>query len=315
MISIIVPVFNEEESIAAFYAELIKVVPKLDKEYEVLFIDDGSSDNSLEMLKSMELKNKNIRVFSFRNNLGKSEALTLGFLKAKGGTIVTLDADLQDKPSEIGKLLKLNKEGIDLVCGWRKDRKDKKRMLFISKLFNKLMNKIFGLNIHDYNCGLKVYKRDLAKSLKLYGGLHRFIPLLAVQNGFTIEEVAIEHDTRKFGKSKYGFSKVFTDLPDLFTIHFLSKYSKRPLHFFGNIGIVFSIIGLLIMIYLTYAHYGLGQTVGRRPLLFVGILFIISGFQTFFTGFLADLMINISHNPKTEDENNTHFPLRYSTDK
>lgn len=315
MISIIVPVFNEEESLVAFYNELKKSIPSFKESSEILFIDDGSTDKSLGILKSFSEKDKSVRIFSFRHNLGKSEALTLGFSKAKGDTIVTLDADLQDKPTEIANLLKISREGIDLVCGWRKDRKDKKKMLVISKLFNKIMNSIFGLSIHDYNCGLKVYKSDLAKSLRLYGGLHRFIPLLASQNGFSVEEVAIEHEVRKFGKSKYGFSKVFTDLPDLFTIHFLSKYSKRPLHFFGNIGILFSAIGFLILSYLTYAHYALGQTVGRRPLLFIGILFMISGLQTFFTGFLADLMINISHNSKTHDESNSHFPLKYSSDK
>lgn len=314
MISIVVPVFNEEESLRAFHTEILKVAPSLDKDYEILFIDDGSSDRSLEILKSFAAKNNNIRVFSFRRNLGKSEALTLGFSKAKGDTIATLDADLQDKPSEIKKLLAVSKERVDLVCGWRKNRKDKKKMLVISKFFNRFMNLLFGLQIHDYNCGLKVYNAELAKSLRLYGGLHRFIPLLAVQNGFTVDEVVIEHDVRKYGKSKYGFSKVFKDLPDMFTMIFLAKFSKRPLHFFGFVGIIFALTGFVMLSYLTYIHYAFGERVGTRPLLFVGILFIISGFQAFFTGFLADLMINISHNPKLLEENPSHFPLKYSSD-
>lgn len=313
MISIIIPVFNEEESLLAFYKELLKFAPSFKETYEILFIDDGSNDNSLKILKLFAAKNKDVRIFSFRRNLGKSEALTLGFSKAKGDVIVTLDADLQDKPSEIGKLLELNKKGIDLVCGWRKNRRDKKKMLVISKFFNKIMNSFFGLNIHDYNCGLKVYSRDLAKSLRLYGGLHRFIPLLASENGFTVDEIPVAHEERKAGKSKYGFSKVFNDLPDLFTIHFLTKYSKRPMHFFGFIGGGFAIIGFLTLTYLSYLRFT-GERIGNRPLLLFGILLFITGLQIFFTGFLADLMINISHNPKIRDEKDTDFPLRFSSD-
>jgi glycosyltransferase involved in cell wall biosynthesis len=312
MLSIIVPVYNEEESLTAFYKELLSVLPSLDKDYEVLFVDDGSTDDSLKILKSFSQKNKRVRSFSFRKNMGKSEALSFGFEKAMGTTIVTLDADLQDQPTEIVKLLEKNREGVDLVCGWRKDRRDKKKMLVISKLFNKIMNSIFGLTIHDYNCGLKVYTNALAKSLKLYGGLHRFIPLLAIQNGFTVDEVAIQHEIRKFGKSKYGFSKVFTDLPDLFTIHFLTKFSKRPMHFFGFIGGGSAGIGFLILSYLSVIWF-MGERIGNRPLLLLGILLFIAGLQIFFTGFLADLMINLSHSPKDTDGNN-NIPLKYSSD-
>jgi glycosyltransferase involved in cell wall biosynthesis len=313
MVSIVVPVFNEEESLRAFYDELIKVAQRLGDGYEVVFVDDGSTDKSLSILKSFASKNKKVRSFSFRRNLGKSEALTFGFGRANGDYIVTLDADLQDKPSEIPNLLKLNKNGIDLVCGWRKDRKDKKKMLIISKVFNRIMNFVFGLKIHDYNCGLKSYTKDLAKSLKLYGGLHRFIPLMASQNGFTVDEVPVVHEVRKFGKSKYGFSKVFTDIPDLFTIHFLAKYSKRPMHFFGFLGGGSAFLGFLILTYLTYLRFT-GERIGGRPLLFLGILLFIAGLQIFFTGFLADLMINISQNNRSKNDEATHFPLKYSSD-
>ncbi len=314
MISIVVPVFNEEESLEAFYKELMKIIPALEDTSEIIFVDDGSFDKSLEMLKTFEKKNKHIRVFSFRRNLGKSEALTFGFAKSKGDYVVTLDADLQDKPSEIIKLLKKAYAGVELVCGWRKDRKDKKKMLVISRVFNRIMGYFFDLKIHDYNCGLKVYSHELAKGLRLYGGLHRFIPLLAYQQGFTVEEVAVVHEVRKYGTSKYGFSKLWKDLPDIFTMLFLAKYSKRPLHFFGVIGVIFTLIGVAFLSYLTFVHYAFGETVGRRPLLLIGVLFIVSGFQTFFTGFLADLMINISHSPKMLDESNIHFPLKYNSD-
>ncbi len=310
MVSIVVPVFNEEESLEAFYEELGRVLTSLKESSEVIFVDDGSTDSSLEILKKFASKNKEVRVFSFRRNLGKSEALSLGFEKSKGDFVVTLDADLQDKPTEIPNLLKLSKQGTDLVCGWRKDRKDKKKMLVISKLFNRVMNYIFGLKIHDYNCGLKSYRRDLAKSLRLYGGLHRFIPLLAVQNGFTVDELAVHHEVRKFGKSKYGFSKVFKDIPDLFTMFFLAKYSKRPLHFFGFVGGGSAVLGFIILSYLSILWFT-GERIGNRPLLLLGILLLIAGLQIFFTGFLADLMINVS---QTKDNRESSLPLKYSSD-
>src|SRR5438045_746039 len=185
MISLIIPVFNEKESLSAFYDELKKFVSTGEDSYEVVFVDDGSTDNSLEILQSFARENKHIRIFSFRRNLGKAEALTFGFTKAKGDYIVTMDADLQDKPSEVHKLMAKAKEGVEVVCGWRKNRKDKSQMKVISKLFNFFAGWLFDLHLHDYNCGMKLYTRDAAKSLKLYGGLHRFIPLLAYEQGFS----------------------------------------------------------------------------------------------------------------------------------
>lgn len=314
MLSVVVPVFNEEESLEAFYKELTRVIPELTKEYEIIFIDDGSTDSSLTILKHLESKNKNVKVFSFRRNMGKAEALTFGFMQAKGDYIVTLDADLQDKPTEIYKLFDKAKEGVDVVCGWRKNRRDKSNMKFISKMFNSFVGNFFGVKLHDYNCGLKFYTRDAAKSLKLYGGLHRFIPLLAVQNGFVVDEVAIEHQPRKFGKSKYGFSKVWKDLPDMFTMLFLVKYSKRPLHFFGVAGGILLLAGLAIFAYLG-VWWLLGHSIGGRPLFFASILLIISGLQLFFTGFLADLMINISYSERTSNQESLYFPLKYSSIK
>jgi glycosyltransferase involved in cell wall biosynthesis len=314
MISFVVPVYNEEESLEPFYKELMETIPSLDTNYEVIFVDDGSIDASLAILKGFEKDKERIRIFSFRRNLGKAEALTFAFAKAKGDYVVTLDADLQDKPSEVGKLLEKCKEGVEVVCGWRKNRKDKSRMVIISKIFNGVMGYFFDLNIHDYNCGLKAYTNEAAKSLRLYGGLHRFIPLMAYQQGFTVGEVAVHHESRKYGKSKYGFSKLWKDLPDIFSMFFLAKYSKRPLHFFGAIGSLFVLIGVMILLYLTVLHF-MGQIVFRRPILIIGAIFIIAGLQTMFTGFLADIMINISHAPKSFDEENLHFPIKFSSDK
>lgn len=314
MLSFVVPVFNEEESLEAFYEELTRVAPELEKDYEIVFVDDGSTDSSLTILKHLESKNDKVKVFSFRRNMGKAEALTFGFMQAKGDYIVTLDADLQDKPTEIYKLLEKAQEGVEVVCGWRRSRRDKSNMKIISKLFNSFVSNFFGVKLHDYNCGLKVYTKDAAKSLRLYGGLHRFIPLLASQNGFIVDEVAVEHQQRKFGKSKYGFSKVWKDLPDMLTMLFLVRYSRRPMHFFGIAGGVLLVLGLAIFAYLSVLWL-LGNSIGGRPLFFASILLIISGLQIFFTGFLADLMINISYAGRTTHQNELHFPLKYSSSK
>ena len=229
-LSIVVPVYNEEESLPHFYVELAKVLRGIKKDYEIIFVDDGSKDRSFTYLKTLEKKDSHVRLFSFRKNLGKAEALSLGFLKAKGEIVITLDADLQDQPSEIHNLLKKHQEGFDVVCGWRKYRKDAQKMKFISKVFNGVLNKVFDLSIHDYNCGLKLYTNEAAKSLHLYGGLHRFIPIMVYEQGFSITEIPVTHEVRKFGQSKYTFNKI-KNLPDMFTMLFLMKYMKRPLHF------------------------------------------------------------------------------------
>jgi glycosyltransferase involved in cell wall biosynthesis len=309
MLSIIVPVYNEEESLGHFYKELIRVLKEMVEEYEIIFIDDGSRDNSFSILQNLEKTDKTVRVFSFRRNLGKAEALTLGFAKSTGDIIVTLDADLQDQPSEIPNLLELHQQGYDVVCGWRKDRRDKSKMKVISKLFNYTLNHIFDLTVHDYNCGLKLYTRDAAKSLNLYGGLHRFIPILVYKQGFTVTEIPVVHKPREFGKSKYGFSKIFKDLPDMFTMLFLVKYMKQPLHFFGVAGGAMGFIGSVILGYLTVIWL-MGYSIGTRPLLLFGILLLLAGIQVFFTGFLAELLINISHRGER-----TIYPLKYASKK
>lgn len=306
MISIVVPLYNEEESLPFFYKEL-QLFLLTHRDYEIIFVDDGSTDRSLELLKKISLKDKKVKIYSLRKHLGKAEVLTVGFQKANGDYIVTLDADLQDIPSEIKKLLDKTNEGFDVVSGWRKNRKDKSYMIKISRIFNYLVGKLFNLKLHDYNCGLKVYKKEAAKNLHLYGGLHRFIPLLAYQQGFSITEVIVEHNKRKFGKSKYGFSKLWTDLPDIFTMIFLIKYSNRPLHFFGIIGSLLLFFGIIILSYLTVLKL-LGQGIGERPLLFLGLLLVLSGFQIFFTGFLADLIINLSQRDKKD------IPLKYTNE-
>jgi glycosyltransferase involved in cell wall biosynthesis len=314
MLSIIVPARDEEEGIKAFYDELMKYLPDVAKEYEIIFVDDGSRDKTLSIFKSFVSKNKNVRVFSFKRNRGKADALAYAFYHAKGDVLITMDADLQDKPSQLQKFIDKHKEGADVVCGWRKDRKDKQKMVVISKFFNYVIGVLFGLKVHDIDCGFKLFSKEAVENLYIYGGLYRFIPLLVYQEGYVVDEVIVEHDTRNFGKSKYGFSKLWKNLPDLFTMFFLVKYRNRPLHFFGVIGGLFLLVGLIILLYLTYIHTFLHQAIYRRPILFGGVLLVISGFQVFFTGFLADLMINLSYSTPGEANTPLNFPLKYTSE-
>jgi len=311
MISAVVPVFNEEESLPHFFKELLKYLPRLDKDYEIVFIDDGSTDSSLEILKDFEKRNKNVKVFGFRRNQGKAEALTLGFEKAKGDYIVTLDADLQDKPEEISKLFNKVKEGeFDVVSAWRKDRQDSFLRTFPSRVFNLLVIFFNGLKLHDYNSGLKVYTKEAAKSLHLYGGMHRFIPILADMNGFKVGEAPVKHSPRMYGKAKYGLSRLWKDLPDMFTMLFLSRYSKRPMHFFGPLGGLVFLIGLVVVIYFIVLHFQ-GVVISRRPLYIFGLIAVIAGLQILFTGFLADLIIHLS---RKELNGGTEGFLKYKSD-
>lgn len=312
MISFVIPVYNEKESLKDFYAALEKLV-KAYKDYEILFIDDGSTDSSLQILQDFEKKNPRVKIVSFRKNQGKAEALTVGFSIANGDHVVTLDADLQDKPEEVDRLLKKAKEGFDLVCGWRKNRKDSGAKIVFSRLFNLLARKFWGLKLHDYNCGLKVYSIMAAKSLSLYGGLHRFIPLLVYQEGFSVTELPVIHEKRRLGKSKYGISKVFTDLPDMFTMLFLSKFGNRPLHFFGIVGAVFFLLGSLILLDMAYIKFTVGK-LGERPILFLAMLFVLAGLQIFFSGFLADLFLNVSKKSIYSSENTLASPsIKYTS--
>lgn len=306
MISYVVPVFDEEESFEAFYKELTRVADELSEAYEIVFVDDGSRDRTLEILKSLRVKElkssngKDIKIYSFQRNHGKAEALTYGFQKANGDIVVTLDADLQDRPDEIKKLLEKQKEGYDLVNGWRKNRKDTFLKKIFSKTFNKTASILWGVKINDLNCGLKLYVKDTAQSLNLYGGMHRFIPLIAAQEGFRVTEIPVVHAERKHGKSKYSATKVFTQLPDIFSMYFLSKYGKRPLHFFGFFGAFFGFVGFLILFYLTVEWF-MGTPIGGRPLFFLGILLVLAGLQIGFTGLIADFVLNVGNRNNSEN--------------
>ncbi len=307
--SIVIPVFNEDESLRELVVNIKRAFAKIKKTYEIIFIDDGSSDRTLEILKLLAHDNRNMKIFSFRKNLGKSPALMLGFAKSSGKFIVTMDADLQDDPTNISGLnQKLIRGNFDLVTGWRKNRKDGIFKRTSSSLFNTTVSALFGKKIHDLNGGLKIYRAELAHELKIYGGMHRFIPVIANELGYTIAEREIVHRARKYGISKYKFSKILTDIPDLITIYFIMKYNRRPLHFFGKIGSVIFLIGVVILTYLSILHFQ-GERIGNRPLLIFGVLLVIAGMQVIFTGLIADLIVNFHANVNEE------YPIKFELDK
>jgi glycosyltransferase involved in cell wall biosynthesis len=289
------------------FSQIKQAFSKFKKPYEIIFIDDGSTDSSLSILKSFEKESKDVKVFSFRKNLGKSSIYTFGFQKAQGKYVATMDADLQDSPRDLLELYKrISKGDLDIISSWRKKRRDNFIKVILSKIFNRLVCFVFKINIHDLNSGLKIYKQEVAKNLNLYGGMYRFIPLLAKELGYNVGEKVVSHFPRKYGESKYKSTKVFSDITDLATVYFLTRYVGRPLHFFGRVGGAIFLFGIVILLYLSFLHF-LGQPIGRRPLLFLGMLLVLSGIQVALTGLIADLIVNSNKNQELETF------LRYET--
>ena len=289
-ISVVIPVFNELESLPDLVEEL-KINLNNFKEWEVVFVDDGSSDKSNNWLFKLSNENDNFKLIQFFRNYGKSAALSEGFKNAKGDYIITMDADLQDDPAEIPNLINKLEEGWDLVSGWKKNRLDPLNKTLPSKLFNFVTRIVTGIKIHDFNCGLKGYRQSVIKSINIYGGRHRYIPALAGQRKFRVTEIIVNHRERKFGKTKYGGSRIFHGFFDLITILFLNKYTQQPLHLFGFIGLGFLIFGLLAETLVLYYKYFLGHFFKDHiALLMFGIMFIVIGIQFFSIGLLGELM-------------------------
>jgi glycosyltransferase involved in cell wall biosynthesis len=310
MLSVVIPVCNEAGSVEALMAAIDDAMAPLHLDYEVVFVDDGSTDGTFEKLKALAGRHDRIRVFSFRRNLGKSAALLCGFQKANGEYILTMDGDQQDDPSDFQRLYdRMIADGADVVSGWRRDRHDSAVKVASSRLFNRLIIRLlFRSTFKDMNSGIKLYRAEVAKELHLYGGLHRFIPLIATERGYCVVECPVSHRPRKSGASKYSPAKILTEMPDLLTVFFLIKYTTRPLHFFGRIGSGLILIGILILTYLTIL-WTQSIPIGTRPLLTLGVLLVVIGGQTVFTGLLADLIVNINAERRRE------FPLRYASDE
>lgn len=291
-VSVVIPLYNEEESLGPLHIEIKKAFAKLSCDYEILFVDDGSTDKSLENLRQIKKENNRVRYISFKKNYGKSAALQVGFKNAKGDAVITMDADLQDDPSEITNLLAKLDEGFDMVSGWKKIRHDPFIKKHTSKLFNYATRLFSGIKIHDFNCGLKAYKSEVTKRVNVYGELHRYVPVLANWEGFSVTEIPVKHHARRYGKTKFGISRFFKGFIDLITVVFTTRYIRRPMHLFGFIGAFSFLAGVLVNLYLSYEWF-MGEPLKNRPLLFFGMLLIIVGVQFFAVGLLGEL---IAHN-------------------
>ncbi len=288
-LSVVIPAYNEAESLPELFRQIRAAVPA-DVEYEVIVIDDGSKDETLEVLRREKENFPQLRAYSFRRNYGKSAALAKGFAAAKGDFVVTMDADLQDDPEEIVRLLReIREKELDLVSGWKKHRKDPISKRWPSKIYNLITSIFSGIRLHDFNCGLKIYRKDVVKSLDIYGEMHRFIPVLAHKTGFRVGEMVVNHRKREHGKSKYGARRFLSGFFDLITVLFLTGYSTKPLHIFGLMGMLSFLSGFFIEAYLTWQWLH-NQGIGKRPLFFLGILLIIVGIQFIGVGLLAEMI-------------------------
>ncbi len=294
-VSIVIPVYEEEESLPYLYKSIKDVMEPLGRRYEIVFVDDGSRDNTFKVLEGFQKNDPKVVVVSFRRNFGQTAAMAAGFEYAQGDVIVTMDADLQNDPTDIPKLLEKIKD-CDVVSGWRKKRQDKffSRRL-PSMIANGLISRVTGVHLHDYGCTLKAYRKEVIKNVRLYGEMHRFIPAIASWVGASITEVETNHHPRKYGKSKYGISRTVRVVLDLITVKFLQSFSTRPIHAFGPGGLLLGFIGFLIALYLSFEKLVFGHEIGGRPLLFLGVLLIILGVQLVILGLLGEMLARIYH--------------------
>jgi len=289
-ISIVVPAYNEEESLQELIQKLSQTLHGLNKKCEIIIVDDGSTDETLSVSIRLKKEFPLLKIISFRKNYGKSAALSEAFKLADGDYVITMDADLQDDPEEIPNLISALESGnYDLVSGWKKKRYDPISKTIPSRIFNFVTSKISGIDIHDFNCGLKIYRKAVVKDLKIYGELHRFLPVLAHWNGFQVGEVAVRHHPRKFGKTKFGVSRFFNGFFDLLTVLFITRYQTSPLHIFGMLGLMAALFGFAIELYLSILWF-MGEGIRNRPLFFLGILAIIVGIQFIVFGLLGEMI-------------------------
>ena len=295
-LSIVIPLYNEAENVEPLYAELSSALDAIGRSYEVVVVDDGSRDDSFARLREVHCRDPRWRIIRFRRNFGQSAGFAAGFDAARGQVVVTSDADLQNDPRDIARLLDKLDEGYDIVSGWRANRKEP----FLSRrlpsmMANRMISGATHVVLHDYGCSLKAYRSEVVKNIRLYGELHRFIPALASWMGVTVAETAVNDRKRQFGKSKYGISRTFRVLLDLLTVRFMLGYSTRPLHVFGGLGLASFMAGILIGLYLTFVKFALGQNIGSRPLLLLGVLLLLLGVQMTGMGLLAEMITRTYH--------------------
>jgi len=304
VISIVVPVHNEDRSVELLYDELASALDPLERPWEAVYVDDGSTDGSFAALTRLNSRAANVRVVRLRRNFGKAAALSAGFRHARGEVVVTIDADLQDDPAEIPRLLAKLDEGFDLVSGWKTQRRDRLSRRLVSRVFNAVVGRASGLKLHDMNCGLKAYRAQVVRSLRIYGELHRFLPVLAHDRGFRVAELPVNHRPREHGRSRYGVERYARGFLDFLTVSFMGRYRHRPLHLFGGLGLVFALIGSVVLVYLTVVKLS-GSAIGHRPLLTLGVLLVVVGFQFFSLGLLSEL-ITSHHEERMGDVDELH---------
>jgi len=296
LVSIVVPVFNEAENVGPLHQEIAAAIKSRPEDYEIIFIDDGSTDGSLAELKRIHALDSRVKIIHFRKNFGQSAAISAGFAFSRGDWVVAMDADLQNDPADIPLLVDKGVEGYDIVNGWRKDRHDKWLTRKVPSYFgNKLISWITGTKLHDYGCTLRGFRSDVVKNLKLYGEMHRYIPAIASRMGIKSTEISVNHRPRQFGKSKYGLGRTFRVLIDLISLKFLLAYSHRPLQIFGGAGLLMIVSGMGSGLYLSYTKFVLNQGIAGRPLLFFTLLMIFLGFQAISLGLLAEMLSRIYH--------------------
>jgi glycosyltransferase involved in cell wall biosynthesis len=286
---VVIPLYNEEESLRELHQQLKAAIGRLNLRYELVFVDDGSSDKSFQVLRDLKRSDRHMKIVRFRRNYGKSAALAVGFEKATGNIVVTMDADLQDDPAEIPALKRKLDDGYDLVSGWKKTRKDPISKTIPSRLFNLVVRMMTGIRIHDFNCGLKAYKRDVIKAVNVYGELHRYIPVLAHWEGFKVGELPVRHRPRRFGKTKYGVGRFWKGFLDLLTVIFTTRYFRKPLHLFGLWGLFSLLAGLVISTWLVVEWFQ-GRPLSNRPLFLAGIFLVIIGIQFISIGLLGEMI-------------------------
>jgi glycosyltransferase involved in cell wall biosynthesis len=299
-LSIVIPAYNEEKNIPAIYNHVSSVLKKLKKTYEIIFVNDGSTDKTLFELKRLRNSDKKVKIISFTKNFKKASALAAGLKSASGKVIITMDADLQDNPSEIPNLLEKLQHKYDMVVGWKYPRKDPIHKIVASKIFNLFVRILTRLKIHDCDCNFRAMKKEVVPHLEIYSGLYRYIPVIAHQKGFKIGEAKVKHQKRIHGKSKYSATRLYTGFFDLITIKFLMEYNKKPLHFFGSLGSIFLSLGMATGFYLLYLKLILDQSIGQRPLLILTILLIFLGTQFISIGLIGE-MITSTNQKKKED--------------
>ena len=287
-VTVIIPTYNEEGSLEELYRSLTTMLEGSASAHELLFVDDGSTDSSLQIIRKLRENDRRVKIISFSRNYGKSPALDEGFKAAKGEIVVTIDADLQDNPDEIPAMIAKLDDGYDLVSGWKRDRKDPITKTWPSKLFNLTTSIVSGIKLHDFNCGLKVYRREVAKRIRVYGELHRFIPVLAGWEGFRIGEMKVSHFERQYGRSKYGARRLLNGMFDLMTVMFITRRSTTPLHFFGRIAFSFLTVGGLINLYFL-VQWIMGKGLHVRPLMVLGLIMIVISIQIGSIGLLAEM--------------------------